>query len=288
MNTCAIIYNGYSKVTAMLNQVKAVERALKNKGLAVSLITTDNLITELQNGKVCAFTGVVDFAVFLDKDVYISHMLERAGLKLFNSAAAIEACDDKMKTYIALSGSGVNLPDTLSAPLNYVGVESNFYLHAEKLFGYPMIVKEVYGSMGSGVHLVKSRKELHELDAKLIHVPHLYQKFTGMVGFDIRVITIGGKVVGAMERYNGTDFRSNIALGGVGRACAPDAELISSAEKVAACLGLDYCGTDFLLSDGKYFVCEVNSNAFFEEFSSVTGIDVAAAYADYIVDSFYK
>ena len=43
----------------------------------------------------------------LDKDKYISLMLEKAGLRLFNSSLAIELCDDKMLTHIILAKNGI-------------------------------------------------------------------------------------------------------------------------------------------------------------------------------------
>ena len=60
--------------------------------------------------------------------------------------------------------------------------------------------------------------------------------------------------------------------------------LFNSAERVAEILGLDYCACDLLIgSDGEPILTEVNSNAFFAEGERVTGVDVAGAYAEYIV-----
>ena len=39
-----------------------------------------------------------DFCIFWDKDVYLAKRLEAAGLRLFNSAAAVEGCDNKILT----------------------------------------------------------------------------------------------------------------------------------------------------------------------------------------------
>ena len=103
-------------------------------------------------------------------------------------------------------------------------------------------------------------------------------------GRDIRVIVVGGKALGCMERVaQEGEFRSNIELGGTGRKISPSQEYILAAECAAKVLSLDYCGVDLLETENGPVLCEVNSNAFFDGFESVTGIDVAQAYAKHIV-----
>ena len=66
-------------------------------------------------------------------------------------------------------------------------------------------------------------------------------------------------------------------------------EYIEICEKTANILNLDYCGIDILEGeDGKPVVCEVNSNAFFNEAEKVTGVNIAGAYAKHIVNEMNK
>ena len=247
---------------------------------------TDNVIAggEIKNGVSC------DFAVFLDKDKYLSACLEKSGVRLFNSHNAIRTCDDKGETFIALSGYGLNLPDTVFAPVCYnkdLPVdESGLKAVAERL-GYPIVVKESYGSMGKGVYKADDFTELKTLAEKLKTTPHLYQKFLPYkIGTDVRLIVVGGKFLCAMMRENKNDFRSNVALGGKGKAFNPSEGFISAAEECASILGLDYCGVDLLFGEnGKPYVCEVNSNAFISEIEKVTGVNVAKAYAEHIFNA---
>ncbi|MDE6597868.1 MAG: hypothetical protein K2K60_04440, partial [Clostridia bacterium] len=63
-----------------------------------------------------------------------------------------------------------------------------------------------------------------------------------------------------------------------------DTPLKDLCEKVARILNLDYCGIDILLdNDGKRYVCEVNSNAFFAEAEKVCGVNIAKKYAQLII-----
>ena len=103
-------------------------------------------------------------------------------------------------------------------------------------------------------------------------------------GVDVRVIVIGGKTVAAMQRSNENDFRANVARGGSTKRIDLPESFKMVAEACAEILGLDYCGVDLLYGDnGEPYVCEVNSNAFFDGIESSTGVNVAAAYVDYVI-----
>ena len=102
------------------------------------------------------------------------------------------------------------------------------------------------------------------------------------------MIVIGGKAVVGMLRKSKGDFRSNIELGGVGEKIQLPKAVIDLAEKVAKLLDLDYCGVDVLIGEDGYYICEVNSNAFFGGIENVTGVNVARAYAKYVTDCVYQ
>lgn len=92
-----------------------------------------------------------------------------------------------------------------------------------------------------------------------------------------------------MDRINESDFRSNIELGGRGEKAQLDGVLADMCVGVANCLGLDYCGIDVLTGkDGARYICEVNSNAFFAAAERVCGVNVAKAYAQYMLKKMGK
>ena len=232
-----------------------------------------------------------DFCGYLDKDKYVLQGIEKAGIPLFNGYAAIEACDDKMTTFLSLAGNGIKMPLTLPAPLCYDDAErSEEELNAiEGALGYPLVIKSCYGSCGTGVYLAENRDALKQIGRKLMREPHLYQQYIeASRGRDIRVIVIGGKVLGAMTRRSDTDFRSNLALGATAAEYSLAPSEVAMCEKIAALLGLDYCGIDLLFGEDGPYLCEVNSNAFFTGFERTTGKNVAGAYADYILSKLKK
>ena len=92
-----------------------------------------------------------------------------------------------------------------------------------------------------------------------------------------------------MRRRNDGDFRSNIELGGRGYPAEITKSYREISERAARLLSLDYCGIDLLEGeDGRPIVCEVNSNAFFNEAEKVTGVNIAGAYAAHIAREMKK
>lgn len=287
MKKCAIVGNGYNVTEAVTMQIAQLKEELNNLGVYVDILYTDKILVCLNEEKPVSRIGKYDFIVYLDKDLYISHALEMCGYTLVNSAKAIEICDDKLKTYLQIAGK-LPMPKTVSSPLIYAAEKDDFYLEIEKELCFPIVIKEVYGSMGNRVHLVGNSEELRVKREQLRSVPHLYQEFVGNFGQDLRVVVIGGKAVIAMQRYNKNDFRSNIELGGIGRPYVLNEKEKWLAEAAAKEIGLDYCGVDILSGDEKYYICEVNSNAFWKGISSVTGVNVAKLYAEYLYKKFFN
>ena len=284
------VVNAYANYQKVNFQVEALQKSFLELGITLEKIDTATLQAQICDGNSSVSKKDVDFVLYLDKDKHSALLLENLGFRLFNSAKSIEVCDDKMLTHIALADKGIKMPDTIHAPLCYVDgvVNSTVLDNAEKL-GYPLVVKECFGSLGKQVYKVDNRAELESLHKKLLGKPHIFQKFIWQSqGQDVRLIVIGGKVVCAMERKSQTDFRANVELGAVGTKYDAPASYVELAEKVAKILGLDYCGVDLLHTTDGPLVCEVNSNAFFNEISKVCSVDVATLLAQYVYSKVYK
>lgn len=287
MKKCCIVGNGFFRYGSMDMQIDELKRALTDLGAQVDVTYTDKVLAYITQKGVASTLGDYAFIVYLDKDVYISHLLEKCGYTLVNSADAIEICDDKMKTHLSLAGV-VPMPKTLASPLQFKSTEDQYITEIEKVVDYPIVVKEVFGSLGANVHLAENREQLKSIRSALKLKPHIYQEFIGAGGSDLRLIVIGGKVVACMRRVNENDFRSNVELGGRGEKVTPTKRQIEYAERAAKAIKLDYCGIDILSDQTGDYVCEVNSNAFWRAVSEVSGVNVAKAYAKYLFDRFFN
>ncbi len=287
-----IVINPYQIPKESVHQANRLKDELNALGVSASIVTDTFLTSIILDNKIKTELKDVDFVIYLDKDKYQSEILESLGIRLFNSHKAVRACDDKGTTYLALLNSGLNIPKTIFGALCYnkdMPIDTEWAKKIAENLGFPLIIKESFGSMGKGVYLANNLDELIEVMEKVKLKPHLFQEYVGEPGVDVRVIVIGGKAVCAMERRNDSDFRSNVAQGGYGKKITLDDEFKKSAERCAEILGLDYCGVDLLYGkDKKPYVCEVNSNAFISGIESVTGFNVAKAYAEHIISCLNK
>lgn len=293
-----IVINTFLRPKESVKQAERLKEEFFKRGIEAKVITDGFLHASADKNSFALDFKDCDFCIFLDKDKYFSGILSECGVRLFNSHAAIRLCDDKGESYIKLCGKeGVKLPKTIFAPVCYDKSDAFPEGSAEKIaekLGFPIVVKESYGSMGKGVHKADNLKELEALMEMLKTVPHIYQEYMGKrPGVDVRIIVVGGFAIAGMERVNENDFRSNIALGGNGVAidlneCAYK-DYKKSAEKVAELLSLDYCGIDFLYgNENEPVFCEVNSNAFFGEMERVSGVNVAGLYAEHVINCVLK
>lgn len=281
---CWLVVNGF------LNSKKFEEiygflcRSGKKLGIDVEVKTGADIFCGVNEG-FSAFS-LPDFVLFWDKDVYTAKRLEEAGLRLFNSAASVELCDNKCLTAMALRGK-VKTPETFIAPKTFEGVgfsDLTFLDKAAEKLGYPMVVKEAYGSFGKQVYLVRNRAEAETLVKSFGAKDFLMQKFVeSSCGRDVRINVVGEKVVSAMYRHNENDFRSNVTNGGKAENYLPTEEQKAAAIAAAKALGLDFCGVDVLFGEGgEPVIAEVNSNPHFKSTFDCTGIDMSEQILSYI------
>jgi RimK family alpha-L-glutamate ligase len=166
------------------------------------------------------------------------------------------------------------------------------YLEIEKYgelkgLGWPIIAKHDRGFQGKSVRKFDNKeaalnwvKKMDEINLGMF----LWQKCLP-TRWDLRVIVLAGKAIGAMKRSAvGEEFRSNFSLGG----SVEKWELSESdkvmAEKVAKVCGLDYCGVDIMKDElGNSYVLEVNRQCQYQGFEKATGINVAKQVVDMLI-----
>lgn len=224
---------------------------------------------------------MADFILFWDKDVRLASYLEKFGYPVFNSSKAIEICDDKSLTHITLMNCGVPMPRTIIAPKTFENIgytNYNFLTEVAKILGFPMVIKESFGSFGQQVYLVENFRELEEKVMQIGAKPFLFQQYIkSSFGRDIRLQVVGGKVIASMLRCaKDGDFRANVSNGGSMKVHQPSPEQIDIALICCEIIGLDFAGVDLLFGEnGEPIVCEVNSNAHFKNIYDCTGINAA-------------
>ena len=278
-----LVVNGFLQSDKFSQLYAYLQAAASLEGIRLECLSSHQLYA-LDEGELFR-GGKPDFVLFWDKDYPLAKRLEQLGLRLFNTADAMRACDDKMLTALALHGKAAT-PKTLFAPKTFEGVgytDLSFLDEAERQLSYPMVVKEAFGSFGRQVYLVRSRKELERTVLALDYKPFLLQEFIAeSAGRDVRINVVGGKVFCAILRENAGDFRSNITGGGKGVAYEPTPAEAEIALAACRALGLDYGGVDVLFGKDGPLVCEVNSNPHFKSTYDCTGLDMSVAIMRYV------
>lgn len=281
-----LVINGFLQSSKFQEINQWLLDAAKKRNIDMEMKTNKELLFSIGNSEKENIGNGIDFVLFWDKDIRLAKSLEKRGLRLFNSSAAIELCDDKSLTHLALEDENIPVPTTIIAPMTYTGVgytDLDFVRYVEEQLGFPMIIKECFGSFGQQVYLVKNQKELFSKVVELAGRPFLFQQYIkSSFARDIRIQVVGNQVVAAMYRYSDTgDFRANISNGGKMENYEPSKEQKELALTVCKKLGLDFAGVDILFDEEeKPILCEVNSNAHFKNIYDCTGVNVA----DYIIE----
>jgi gamma-F420-2:alpha-L-glutamate ligase len=234
------------------------------------------------------FTTIPDFVIprvgsattYYQKAVF--RHLERMGVLFINGSDAIDNVKDKLYTMQILAQNNVPHPRTMLVR-NPIDVE-----YVQKRIGFPIVVKSLSGTHGKGVYLAKDKKNFSQLMDMMGQFNDrfnilLQEYVSDSHGKDLRVVVVGGKVIGAMKRESQDgDFRANITRGGEAQPVDVDEEMEFLSLESTKLLGLDIGGVDLLYDNGGYKICEVNSSPGFSGMEKYTDIQVAEQIVSYV------
>ena len=291
-----LIYNGFWNPKGPPDAVRRLQQAGERAGGPLTPLPNTALAADFAGGTPAVRRAdtpgkepltAADFALFWDKDVRLARTMEAVGMRLYNPADGVAVCDDKAATPLALARHGLPLPRPLAAPMTYLHMDAGpaeaFYRTAEELLGYPLVLKECFGSLGGQVHLVRDGGQLRRLADTLAARPFLLQEYIPPGGEDFRLYMVGGRLAAAMRRVNPADFRANIGSGGHGQAYVPTAEETALAQEACRVLGVPIAGVDILHTpQGKPLLCEVNSSAQLAGITACTGVDIAGEIVSFV------
>lgn len=154
------------------------------------------------------------------------------------------------------------------------------YAARKRYYSFPLIAKSTRGSMGRTVHKVSSATEL-DAAIKKLGFPAIIQSFID-AGSDIRVLVVGGRVVGAFRRYSKTDDFLTTRPGGKREETTVTEEMEKYACNASRACELEIAGVDLIEGRDGIKVLEVNASPQFRMFEKVVGIDVAEVITKYI------
>jgi ribosomal protein S6--L-glutamate ligase len=210
------------------------------------------------------------------------HWIEERGVPVMNSPRAIERAVDKFYTTALLREAGLPAPETVVCERMADAMDAARAM----LVGGDVILKPIFGSMGHGLVRLTDPDVAFRVLRSLEQVRGVFylQRAIDHGGRDIRVFVVGGRIVGAIERWAPDgDWRTNVARGGSALPFTLPVEWAPLALRAAAAVGADYAGVDLLPSlDGTVFVLEVNAIPGWQGLQHATRVDVAAAIVEHL------
>ena len=278
-----LIVNTFMASQKFENLYKLLSDTFKKHGVTLEIKRAEDISLEINK----PIIDKPDFAIFWDKDIYLAKRLEQNGVRLFNTANAVELCDNKILMYQELAKNGICILRTFVAPKTFEGLgysDLTFLDRVSDEISWPIVIKEAYGSFGEQVYLANNKNEAIEIIKRIGHKDFLMQEFiSSSKGKDIRINVVGDKAIASMLRENKNDFRSNISSGGNGTKYEPAQQYIDLAIKAAKALGLSFAGVDVMFGKDGPIICEVNSNPQFASTLKATGINLADSISEYIL-----
>jgi len=210
----------------------------------------------------------------IDLEISVVKQFQMMNIPVVNEYLPVTRAKNKLRTLQIFSKNNVPVPRTIV-------VRKFEYMDEaiKQISGYPVILKTPFGSLGSGVVLVESRRSLYSaldiiwkrMSTNILLIQEYIEEAGGS---DIRAFVIDDKVVAAMKRTAKTgDFRSNLFLGGEGQKVQLTEEEKKLAVKATQVIGLKIAGVDILRSKKGPLVMEVNANPGMN-ITLVTGVDV--------------
>ncbi len=206
------------------------------------------------------------------------HRLEEEGVRVMNSARAIERTIDKAWTSAILQRAGLPTPETIACE------HADAALTAFRAMG-DVVVKPLFGSMGLGMTRVTDEDMAWRVAQTIETLRSVFylQRFIPHAGRDVRVFVVGDRVVGAIER-SAPGWRTNFSRGGSVQPLELPPAWAEYALRAAHAVGAEYAGVDLLpAEDGTIFVLEVNGIPGWEGLHRATGLDIAGAIIDQLL-----
>jgi len=211
--------------------------------------------------------------------------LELTGARVVNGFRSILLARSKFLGLQTLAQNGIPVPKSLLVR------DFKAFERAVRMFGgFPVIVKTLNSRQGRGVTLVESIQMAEFITENILRRRNglLVQEFIPpQKRRDIRVLVVGGRVVGAMElEPRDGDFRSNIHLKGKSRPLALAGDLKDLAIRSSRIMGLEISGADIIVdAHGSAKVIEVNYSPGFRGLEAVTGLDIASLIVAYVTQT---
>jgi [lysine-biosynthesis-protein LysW]--L-2-aminoadipate ligase len=276
------------KIGVLCSRIRVEEKllfeALTARGVTYEVIDEARLRFDLSDRQRNGFEAVLARCADAWRAAYAIKLLENMGLRCVNPYGVAETCSNKLLTSAALAEAGVPHPRTM------VAFEPEEALAAAETLGYPVVFKPAVGVWEHLLGKVNDRQaaeavlEHKEVLGTYHHTIFYVQEFIAKPDRDIRVFVSGNRVVTAVYRQ-ASHWSVSTAKDVTLAPCPVTPSLEALALRAAAAVGGGVLTVD-LIEDGQHgpLVIEVAPVQEFRRVSAVTGVDIARAIIDAVID----
>jgi ribosomal protein S6--L-glutamate ligase/tetrahydromethanopterin:alpha-L-glutamate ligase len=213
----------------------------------------------------------------------VLHRLEHMGMLVINPPSAIERSVDKYHTLFLLDEHGLPVPRTA------VTEKPREALRVFKELGEDVVVKPLFGSRGVG----STRVSDPDVAVRVFKAISYYrgviylQEFIPHGGSDIRVFTLGDRVLSSMRRV-ADNWKTNVSLGAKPVSFEMNDHIEYLATRAAETIGCRMAGVDILEGPRGPLIIELNSQPGWRGLQTVTETNIAEEVISYVVECLKK
>jgi len=210
---------------------------------------------------------------FLEETALIGEYARQKDILLFDRVYKNgQDFDRKSFECLRLSRTGLSYPKT------FIG-SHRFLLKKASDLGFPLILKKTEGRKSEKVYKINSLPGLKKKFGNYDENDRLMiQKYIDN-NFYLRLIVVGGEVIGAMKRVKSMGSRQGVKS----RKYKPTKKQENLAITGAAALNIDIAGVDMMVDrKGKNYILEVNRSPQYITFMKKTGINVPEKIVEFL------
>ncbi|MDX1347709.1 MAG: GAK system ATP-grasp enzyme [Thiomicrorhabdus chilensis] len=213
----------------------------------------------------------------------ILRFVECCGVQIFSNPAEIIRLVDRMSCTVSLAKAKIPMPETVITE----DLEAAF--QAVHKLG-EVVLKPLFSTKARGMEVLSSKTPQKQLKKQLldyfnVHGFFYVQKKLDLPGHDMGLIFLGGEYKGAYARVcNGNSWNTTIHSGGKYAQVEPGDDIIAMAHKAQAQFNLSYTTVDIAETENGPVCFEVSAFGGFKGAQEGLGLNMAAQYADYVID----
>ncbi len=269
-----------------ISRVRLLEKAAKKRGLdfhyLVACETDMLMLPTLTKGDLLYRVGPGSKATNIEK-----LLLNYQPTTFYTSNLLALRSQSATPFFLSQNRSTLTIPFIAALPNNLKQASK----YVEYLGGFPITIKIIGSSHGVGVIKVDSLDGLMSLRDYLEH-----SSVTGTVfmrryiehNVQARLVVLGDKVVASHANLRTSDFRTNV--GDTNKRQRKAEQFNQTIEKLAIesvrTMGIELGGVDVLIEvkTNRAYVSEVNFPFYFPTTQKLTGVDIAGAMIDYLIE----